>query len=43
MPTEIETRTSKLEAVALTDLKQIAVDIVERAMKAGATGAEESL
>jgi PmbA protein len=40
MPTEVETRTSKMEAVVPTNLKQIAVEVVERAMKAGATGAE---
>src|SRR5579862_7204353 len=36
MPTELETRNPKLE----TDLKEIATDIVARAMKGGATAAE---
>src|ERR1700720_3859204 len=36
MPTELETRNPKLE----TDLKEIAADIVSRAMKGGATAAE---
>src|SRR5690242_17705336 len=40
MPTDGETRTSKMEAVVPTNLKQIAIEVVERAMKAGATGAE---
>jgi PmbA protein len=40
MPTEVETRTSKMAALVPTNLKQIAVEVVERAMKAGATGAE---
>ena len=40
MPTEVEARNSKLETPAPTDLKQIAVDVVERAIKAGATAAE---
>jgi PmbA protein len=35
-PTELETRNSKLE----TDLKEVATDIVARAMKAGASAAE---
>jgi len=36
MPTELETHTSTLE----TDLKEVATDIVSRAMKSGATAAE---
>jgi PmbA protein len=40
MPTEIETRNSKPETAVPTDLKQIAVEVVGRAMKAGATAAE---
>ena len=36
MPTELETRDPKLE----TDLKEVAQDIVRRAMKSGATAAE---
>src|SRR5436305_4042984 len=35
-PTELETRSPKLE----TDLKEVATDIVRRAMKGGATSAE---
>ena len=35
-PTELETRNSKLE----TDLKEVATDVVARAMKAGASAAE---
>src|SRR5215831_5279823 len=40
MPIEVETKNAKPETVALTDLKQMAVDVVERATKAGATAAE---
>lgn len=40
MPTEVENRNAKLEIESATDLREVAQDVVRRAMKAGATAAE---